>query len=166
MESFRRVLLATTELRDRPSKPLRALHLCAKTIVFTLIMDTFFVDTRRNWCKLSSELRSVRSLRRFPSVSGEYAAAVSRASVAQHPYTRFLHRCQTNLHEKLNNTLRPRLKKLVFVNTFLISCETHDAETSRASSSDIYAGTLVWMLSDACTRNCSCVFSADWRKAS
>ena len=37
---------------------------------------------------LSSELHSIRSLRRFPSVSREYAAVVSRASVAQqYPYT-------------------------------------------------------------------------------
>ena len=36
---------------------------------------------------LSSELRSVRSLRCFPSVSREYAAVVSRASIAQqYPY--------------------------------------------------------------------------------
>ena len=36
---------------------------------------------------LSGELRSVRSLRRFPSVSREYAAVVSRANVAQqYPY--------------------------------------------------------------------------------
>ena len=36
---------------------------------------------------LSSELRSVRSLRRFPSVSREYAAVVSRTSVTQqYPY--------------------------------------------------------------------------------
>ena len=36
---------------------------------------------------LSSELGSVRSLRRFLSVSIEYAAVVSRASVAQqYPY--------------------------------------------------------------------------------
>ena len=88
MESFRRVLLATTELWDRPSKLLRALFkkLRAKTIVVTP-MDTLFVDTRRSWCMLSSELRSVRSLRRFPSVSREYATVVSRASVAQqYPY--------------------------------------------------------------------------------
>ena len=36
---------------------------------------------------LSSELRSVRSLRRFPSVSREYAAVLSCASVTQqYPY--------------------------------------------------------------------------------
>ena len=36
---------------------------------------------------LSSELRSVRSLGRFPSVGREYAAVVSRESVAQqYPY--------------------------------------------------------------------------------
>ena len=37
---------------------------------------------------LSSELHSIRSLRRFPSVSREYAAVVSRECVAQqYPYT-------------------------------------------------------------------------------
>ena len=84
MESFRCVLLATTELWDRSSKLLQALFLKlrAKTIIFTL-MDTLFVDTRRIWCMLSSELRSVRSLRRFPSVNREYTAVVSRVSVAQ-----------------------------------------------------------------------------------
>ena len=55
-------------------------------IVFAL-MDTVFVDTRRRWCMLSSELGSVRSLRRFPSVGTEFAAVVLRASVAQqYPY--------------------------------------------------------------------------------
>ena len=50
-------------------------------------MDTLFVDTRRSWCMLSSELHSVRSLRRYPSVGREYAAVVLRASVAQqYPY--------------------------------------------------------------------------------
>ena len=98
MESFRRVLLATTELWDRPSKLLRALFLKlrAKTMVF-IPMNVLLVDTRGKWCMLSSELHSVRSLRRFPSVGTEYAAVVSRASVAQR---RFLHKCQTNLHEK------------------------------------------------------------------
>ena len=88
MESFRRVLLATTELWDWPSKLLRALFLKlrAKTMVF-ILMNALLVDTRRKWCMLSSELHSVRSLRRFPSVGTEYAAVVSRASVAQqYPY--------------------------------------------------------------------------------
>ena len=50
-------------------------------------MNALLVDTRRKWCMLSSELHSVRSLRRFPSVGTEYAAVVSRASVAQqYPY--------------------------------------------------------------------------------
>ena len=88
MQSFRRVLLATTELWDRPSKLLRALFLKlrAKTMVF-ILMNALLVDTRRKWCMLSSELHSVRSLRRFPSVGTEYAAVVSRTSVAQqYPY--------------------------------------------------------------------------------
>ena len=88
MESFRRVLLATTELWNWSSKLLWVLFLKlrAKTIDFTL-MDTLFVDTRRSWCMFFSELRSVRSLRRFPSVSREYAAVVSRTSVTQqYPY--------------------------------------------------------------------------------
>ena len=50
-------------------------------------MNALLVDTRRKWCMLSSELRSVRSLRRFPSVGTEYAAVVLRTSVAQqYPY--------------------------------------------------------------------------------
>ena len=88
MESFRHVLLATMELWDRSSKLLQALFLKlrAKTIVFAL-MDTLFVDTRRSWCMLSSELRSFHSLWRFPSVSREYAAVVLCASVTQqYPY--------------------------------------------------------------------------------
>ena len=88
MESFRHVLLATTELWGRSSKLLWALFLKlrAKTIDFTL-MDTLFVDTCRSWCMLFSELRFVHSLQRFPSVSREYAAVVSRASTTQqYPY--------------------------------------------------------------------------------
>ena len=78
------ILLAATELWDRPSKLLWALFLKlhAKTIVFTP-MDTRFINTYRRWCMFSSELRSVRSLRRFPSFGTEYAAVVSRVSVAQ-----------------------------------------------------------------------------------
>ena len=62
------------------------LKLSAKTIVFAL-MDTVFVDTCSRWCMCSSELGSVCSLRRFPSVGTKFATVVSCASVAQqYPY--------------------------------------------------------------------------------
>ena len=54
----------------------------------------------------SSELGSVHSLRRFPSVSTEFAAVVSRTSVAQ--------RCQTNLHEKFQHREFHTTKEKVF----------------------------------------------------
>ena len=87
-------------------------------IVFTL-MDTLFVDTRGRWCMLSSELRSVRSLRRFPSVSTEYTAVVSHASVAQlrvYPYTgSCIHcKCQMNLHEMFHHCEFHTTKEKVF----------------------------------------------------
>ena len=65
---------------------------------------------------LSSELRSVCSLRRFLSVGTEYAAVVSHASVAQkYPYIcRFLHKCQTNLHEKFQRREFHTSKEKVF----------------------------------------------------
>ena len=71
----------------------------------------------------SSELGSVRSLRRFPSVGTESAAVVSRASVAQqYPYNRFLHRCQKNLHEKFQRREFHTTKEKVFTKTNLFSC--------------------------------------------
>ena len=64
---------------------------------------------------LSSELRSVRSSRRFQSVSREYAAVVSRESVAQqYPYTGSCIDVKTNLHEKFQRREFHTTKKSVY----------------------------------------------------
>ena len=86
----------------------------AKTIVFTL-MDTLFVDTRRSWYMLSSELGSVRSFKTL-SVSQQRIRSCSiacerRSAISIHG---FLHRCQTNLHEKFQRREFHTTKEKVF----------------------------------------------------
>ena len=67
----------------------------AKTMVF-ILMNALLVDTRRKWCILSSELHSVRSLRRFLSVGTERSCSIARERRSSISINRFLHKLMSD----------------------------------------------------------------------
>ena len=115
MESFRQVLLATMELRDRSSELLRALFkkLRAKKTVFTC-MDTLHVHTQEmvyafQWTSLRSQFTTFSVSRHRVcscSITRERCSAIS--------IHRFLQRCQTNSHEKFQRREVHTTKEKVF----------------------------------------------------